>query len=117
MAAVPLTGNALHKAEMEYLGNFGNTLGMIQHISLIIIVDVFYATCHLATQTAAPNIPGFQSINHSVCILLVTHINPYFIFLIIMMAQMSSYLHGVVIKLKTTQPIIVYDYINTWIMQ
>ena len=36
-------------------------------------------------------------------ILLVIHINLYFILLIIMMDQMSSGSHGVEIKLKTTQ--------------
>ena len=35
MAALPLTGNAFHKTEIEYHGKFGYTLGMIQHISLI----------------------------------------------------------------------------------
>ena len=35
---------------------------------------------------------------------LATHINPYFILLIIIMAQLSSDLHGVGIKFKTTQP-------------
>ena len=40
-------------------------------------------------------------------ICIVTHINPYFIVLINMMAKMSSYLYGVVIKLNTTQPRIV----------
>ena len=34
MAALPLTGHALHKAEMEYRGKFGHTLGRIQKIDL-----------------------------------------------------------------------------------
>ena len=29
-------------------------------------IDFFYATCRLATQTVAPNIPGFQGINQCV---------------------------------------------------
>ena len=35
---------------------------------------------------------------------LVTHINLYFILLILMMNKMASGSHGVEIKLKTTQP-------------
>ena len=46
----------------------------------------------------------------------VTHINPYRILLILMMAQISSDLHGVGIKLKTTQPIIFYNAIKMQIM-
>ena len=49
MATLPLTVNALHKAEMEYHGKFGHTLGIIQHIALISIIDIFYATCRLET--------------------------------------------------------------------
>ena len=63
MYALTLTGNALHKSEMEYHGKFGHTLGKIQHIALISRMDICYATCHLATQTAAPTITGFQGIN------------------------------------------------------
>ena len=63
MAALPLTGNALHKSEMECHGKFGHTFGRIQHISLMSIVDIFYATCHIATQTVALHLPGFQVIN------------------------------------------------------
>ena len=51
LAALPLTGNALHKVEMEYHGKFGHTLGKIQHISPMSRIDLFYATCCLATQT------------------------------------------------------------------
>ena len=35
LAALPLTRHALHKAEMEYHGKFGHTLGRIQHIALM----------------------------------------------------------------------------------
>ena len=35
MAALPFTGNAFHKAEMEYHGKFGHTLGRIQYIALM----------------------------------------------------------------------------------
>ena len=47
MAAIPLTVNALHKAEIEYHGKFGHTLGRILHIALMIIFDIFYAICCL----------------------------------------------------------------------
>ena len=63
LSAFPLTGNAHHKAEMEYHGKFGHTLGRIQHIALMIIIYLFYATCCLATQNVAPTLPGFQDIN------------------------------------------------------
>ena len=33
LAALPLTGHDLHKAEMEYHGKFVHTLGRIQHIA------------------------------------------------------------------------------------
>ena len=38
LAALPLTGHVLHKAEMEYHGKFGHTIGRIQHISLMSII-------------------------------------------------------------------------------
>ena len=47
---------------------------------------------------------------------IVTIINPFFILLILIMDQILSYLHGVVIKWKTTQPIIVYNAIKMRIM-
>ena len=62
MAALPLTGHDLHKEEMEYHGKFGHTLGRIQHISIMSRIDLFCATCCLATQTVAPILPGFQGI-------------------------------------------------------
>ena len=62
MDALPLTGHSLHTAEMEYNGNFVHTLVRIQHISLMSIIDICYATCCLATQTVASTLPGFQGI-------------------------------------------------------
>ena len=47
---------------MEYHGKFGHTLGRIQHIALMIIIDLCYSTCCLATQTVVPTLPGFQGI-------------------------------------------------------
>ena len=66
MAALPLTGHALHKAEMEYHGQIGHTIGRIEHISLISRVDICYANCNLQTQTGAPTLPGFQGIKQFV---------------------------------------------------
>ena len=62
MAALILKGNELHKEEMEYQGKFGHNLGRIQQISFISRIDIFYATCLLATRIVAPTIPGFQCI-------------------------------------------------------
>ena len=47
MAALPLIGHALNKAEMEYHGKFGHTLGRILHIALmsrleILLHSLFY---------------------------------------------------------------------------
>ena len=66
MAAIPLIGKTFHKAEMEYHGKFGHTIGRIQHISLMSIIDICYATCDIATQTVAPTIPVFQVIKRYV---------------------------------------------------
>ena len=66
MYALPLERNAMHKLEIEYHGKFVHTLGRIQHISLMIRIDICYATCNIVTQTVAPTIPGFQGIKHCV---------------------------------------------------
>ena len=60
MAALPLEGNELHKEEMEYHGKFGHTIRRIQHIAIMIRIDICYETYRLATQTVAPTLPGFQ---------------------------------------------------------
>ena len=62
IVTLPLKGNTLRKEEIEYIGNFGHTIGRIQHIDPISRIDICYATYSLATQTVAPNIPGFQGI-------------------------------------------------------
>ena len=63
MAALPLIENDLLKAEMEYNGKFGHTIGQIQKIDLMSTMGIYYTAWHLATQTLAPTIPGFQGIN------------------------------------------------------
>ena len=101
---------------MDYNVKFVHTLGKIQHISLMGIIDICYKTYCLETQNVAPTLPGFQGIKIFFDIWLFTHINPSFIIIIIMMAQMPSDLHGVGIKLKTTQLIIVYNAVKMHIM-
>ena len=66
MAALTLTGHALHKSEMEYHGKYGHSLGRIQYISLMSRIYICYATCSLFTQTVAPTFPGFQVIKRCV---------------------------------------------------
>ena len=62
MAALPLTGHALHDAEMEDHGKFGHTLGIIQNIFVMNRIDLCYGTCSLATQAVAPTLFCFQGI-------------------------------------------------------
>ena len=66
LAAIPLTGYAINKAETEYHGKFGHNIGRIQHIALMSIIDTFCTACRLATQNVAPNLPGFQGIKRCV---------------------------------------------------
>ena len=40
MASLPLTGNDLHKAEMEYHEKIGHAIGMIQNISLMSRIEI-----------------------------------------------------------------------------
>ena len=42
MAAPPLTGNYLHKAEIEYHGKFGHTLLRIYKIYLMSRIEICY---------------------------------------------------------------------------
>ena len=42
MAALPLTGNYLHKAEMGYHVKFGHTIERMQHIALMSRIDICY---------------------------------------------------------------------------
>ena len=51
---------------MEYRGKFLHTLVLIQHISIIIIIDICYTSCHLWTQTVSPTLTGFQGINNCI---------------------------------------------------
>ena len=66
MASLPLTGNSIHKAEMEYHDKFEHTLGRIQHIALMSRIDICYTICSLATKIVAPILTGFQGIKRRV---------------------------------------------------
>ena len=90
---------------MEYHGKFGHNIGRIQHIALISRTDICYTACCLATQTVAPIINYLQGIKHRVQYIASNPNKKAFIIIIVMMAQISSYLHGVGIKLNNTQPI------------
>ena len=78
MAEIMLTGNALHKAEMEYHDKFVKTLGRIQHITLMSRIDVFNTACHLPTQTVAHILPSFQGINQCIQYLVSDPHKPIF---------------------------------------
>ena len=66
MAELPLTGENLRKAALEYHAKFGHVIVEIQHISLISRTDICYATCCIVTQTVAPTLPCFQGIKQCV---------------------------------------------------
>ena len=91
---------------MEYHGKFGHTLGRIQHISIMSRIDICYATCCLSTQTVAPTLPCLQGIKICVQYLSSHPHKTIFYPSNFMTTQISSDLHGVGIKLNTTQPII-----------
>ena len=107
MSVLPLTVNTPHKPEMEYYGKVGHTFGMIQKLFLMSRTDICYTSFSLETQTVAPFIYGFQVSISVYNIWIVTHIKQSFILILTIMAQMSSDLYLVGIKLKTTQPTIV----------
>ena len=66
MAALQLTINDLRKAEMEYHGNFGPTLGRVQKIALMSRIETYYTSCHLETPTVSPTLPGFQGLKRRI---------------------------------------------------
>ena len=49
---------------MEYYGKFGHTLGQIQKIALMSIIESCHKACCLETQTVAYTIPGSQGIKN-----------------------------------------------------
>ena len=104
MAALKLIGNPFHKADKEYHEKFGHTLGRIQHIALMIKINIFYATFHIATQTVASTLPGFQGIKQCVQYLASHPHKP--IFYPFNFYDGSNFIRLTCqgIKLKTTQP-------------
>ena len=66
MAGLTLIGNDLRKADMEYNGKFGHTIGRIQHIDIMSRSELFYKTCRIVTQNVAPTLPGFQGLKHCI---------------------------------------------------
>ena len=78
MDALPLTGNDLHKANMEYHGKFGHNLGSIQHIALTIIIDICYTVCHLEIQIVESTINGFQGIKRCIKYIAIHQHKPIF---------------------------------------
>ena len=54
LAALTLTGHALHKVEMEYYGKFVHTLGRIQHIALMSRIDRKRCVQYLASHPHTP---------------------------------------------------------------
>ena len=47
---------------MEYHGKFGHTIGRIQHITIMSIIEIWYTANRLETQNVLPTLPGFQVI-------------------------------------------------------
>ena len=92
---------------MEYHGKFEHTLGRIHHISIMSIIDICYTFFRLVIQTLSPTLPGFQGLNIFILYLSSRPHKPIFILLVLIMYQISSDLHVVVLKFNTTQPIIV----------
>ena len=66
MTALLSTGNAPHKAEMEYHGENGHNIGRIQQIALMSRIEMFYTKCRLSNQTVAHSLPGFQGLKRCV---------------------------------------------------
>ena len=47
---------------MEYNGKFGHNFSGIQHIAILIRIDICYTAWLLVTQTVSPTLPGFQGL-------------------------------------------------------
>ena len=74
MTSLILAYNYLCSTEMEYHGKFEHNIGQIQHISIIIIIDIFYTACLRGTQNVAPTLPSFQGIERYIQY-LSSHLN------------------------------------------
>ena len=87
MASLQLSGNDLHKAEMEYHGTFRYNLGRIRHIYLMCRIDICYTSCILETQTVSPTLTYFQGIKSCIKYLDSHRHKTILILLFIMMGQ------------------------------
>ena len=72
----------------------------MQNITIMRRIEVCYTACRMGTQTVENTLTGFQGLKH--CIqYLDSHLHkPIFIFIFILMDQISSYLYGAMIKLN-----------------
>ena len=50
MAALPVTKNDFHKAEMEHHGKVVHTIGRIQNIDIMSKIEICYKACRMETQ-------------------------------------------------------------------
>ena len=51
---------------MEYRGKFGYTIGLIQHINIMSIIEICYTSCLLGTKTVELNLAGFQGLKRCI---------------------------------------------------
>ena len=96
--------------------NFGHTLGQIQKIAIMSTNAICSQPAICKSKLCHLIFVVYKISRDALNIWLVTLIKPYVNLLIIMMDQMSADLHGVVIKLKTTQNTIVYNATKMHIM-
>ena len=61
---------------MGYRGKFIHTIGRIQHIAIMIRIDIYCTDFRLGTQTVAPNLPGFQGLKRCIQYLDIHHHKP-----------------------------------------
>ena len=105
-----------HYHNMPYIRQKWNTMENLDiHLkgynTLLLWLELTFAMQPIVWQPKIWHLPYLVSkvSNDVFNIWLVTHINLYFILLILMIDQISSGLHGVEIKLTTTQPKIAYN--------
>ena len=109
--AFALAVNSLQKAEIEYTGKFGHTIGQINNIYIMRRIENFNTDCRLK-KTVASTLPFLKVSRDTYNIFLQTLINRYSNLKMYMKGQMSPDLHGFYIKLKTIQIRIVWSAIK-----
>ena len=75
---VTWTSNNPCNVVMEYSGKFWHTPRRINHIVLLRIIDIFYTSWQLGTQTVAPAPPGFQGLKRCINYLDIKPNKPIF---------------------------------------